>query len=91
MQDSGLGSSGFPTTQCESCGKSVLTYADFDSTGAEQRRCVHCDAPAGAMLEWVTAEELEVRGYAFGAPPARRPGGGCGGGCSSCSMKRHAV
>jgi len=81
-------STAFPMAQCPSCASEVLTWIDFDEAGAELRRCVDCDAAVttDATLGWVTAAELEARGYAFGEPPPKAKG--CGGGCSGCSMRK---
>jgi hypothetical protein len=73
----------FPTARCAACGRTVLTYVDFDEIG-ERRRCVHCDAAVASELHWIGAPELEAAGYQIGEP---RRSGGCGGGCG-CATRR---
>jgi hypothetical protein len=71
----------FPMAQCDSCGRSVLTYVARDEGGAERRLCVHCDGAIGARLDFVSAAELESLGYSVGSP-AHKKACGCGGSCS---------
>ncbi|MGH7815660.1 MAG: hypothetical protein ACREQI_16860 [Candidatus Binataceae bacterium] len=72
--------------QCDHCAKSVLTYVAIGDDGAEQRLCVHCDSPAQARLDWVTAEELTASGYYIGSPPAEKA---CSSGCGSCAVRKN--
>lgn len=78
--------SSFPMAHCERCDKTVLTYVALDERGAELRLCVHCDGPAGAKLDWVTADELTASGYYIGSPPVEKA---CGSGCGSCSVRKN--
>jgi hypothetical protein len=80
-------SSSFPTAQCNSCDRQVLTYVAFEGD-SESRCCVHCDAVLEADLRWINASELEAQGYQFGAPAAAT-NGGCGSGCGTCSVRKN--
>ena len=71
---------------CASCGKDVLTYVLLDESGAENRACVHCDAPIAHELSWVSATELESTGYEIGNRP--RKAGGCGCSSGGCSIRK---
>jgi hypothetical protein len=76
----------FPVADCESCGKTVLTWVALGPDGNETRCCVHCDAPLTGELRWISAGDLEETGYDIGNRPPKASGGGCGcgsgGGCS---------
>jgi hypothetical protein len=89
MREPALNSSCFPTAQCESCGKTVLTHVAFDDSGTALRFCIHCDSLIESDLRWVTAEELAMEGYQIGARTAKPARGGCGSGCGSCSTRTH--
>ncbi|MGH7865343.1 MAG: hypothetical protein ACREQB_10155 [Candidatus Binataceae bacterium] len=76
--------------ECAPCERTVLTYVALTDDGGQSRCCVHCDAPVGAQLKWVGAEELQEDGYVIGAPAARKSGGGCSsGGCGTCGTGKH--
>jgi len=69
----------FATGHCSGCEREVLTHSDFDSAGAEQRLCVHCDAPIDA--EMTKGSALSAYGYDVVEPKASACGtGGCGSG-----------
>jgi len=77
----------FPTAQCGTCGKTVLTYLSLTDEGESRRACVHCDAPVASELQWVTADELAADGYDIGMSAAKRRGS-CVSGCA-CSVRGH--
>jgi hypothetical protein len=89
MREPSLSTAAFPTSHCETCDRDVLTYIGLGADGAEQRFCVHCDAPAAAELRWISAGELEQEGYYFGSEPPKSAGAGCSSGCGSCSTRKN--
>lgn len=89
MREEVPSTSAFPTAQCASCGKSVLTYVILDASGDEVRCCVHCDGPIAEALRWLSASELEAEGYEIGyRPREEKSGGGCGSGCGTCATRK---
>jgi hypothetical protein len=88
MREDVSNTAAFPTANCASCGKSVLTYVSLDERGGEVRRCVHCDGVIGETLRWLTASELEAEGYEIGYRPREEKSGGCGVGCGSCATRK---
>jgi NAD-dependent SIR2 family protein deacetylase len=81
--------SSFPTTRCEHCDKTVLTYVVLDEQGEECRRCVDCESPVSKAIEWATADEVRSHGYDFGAVADGRDTCENNGGCNGCSIRKN--
>lgn len=78
MSEGTVAEAEFLVGHCATCGRDVLTHADFDADDVERRLCLACDAVVERDLRGATREELAALGYTEIPPPTS---------CSPCGAR----